>query len=130
MIIDNEDGAQAHKKIQDELFDYGSITDRDKKVVEELLKYVDGGLHDEIKEKFDIQSRPVYDVKKHPMWKICEDNNIALSLQGFNYSLEVGSTRYPIYAICEDFRKLEKLYEAVVRDTTDKLKQLNSGINT
>ena len=33
MIIDNEDGAHAHKKIQDELFDYGSITDRDKKVV-------------------------------------------------------------------------------------------------
>ena len=33
MIIDNEDGANAHKKIQDELFDYGSITDRDKKVV-------------------------------------------------------------------------------------------------
>ena len=93
MIIDNEDGANAHKKIQDELFDYGSITDRDKKVVEELLKYVDGGLHDEIKEKFEIQTRPVYDVKKHPMWKICEDNNIPLSLQGFNYSLEVGSTR-------------------------------------
>ena len=28
------------------------------------------------------------------------------------------------------YEGLEKLYEAIVRDTTDKLKQLNSGINT
>jgi len=119
-----------NKKIADELYDYGSITDRDKKVVEEVLKYVDNDLHDDIKEKFEIKTRPVYEVKTHPFYKVCEEMNIPLTLQGFNYSDDKGTQKYPVYAICEDFRKLEKLYTKIVFDVTNEIKTQLKGSDT
>ena len=117
-----KDEVEAHIKIKEEVYDYGSISNRDKKVVEEVLKYIDVSLHDTVKDKFEIKTRPIYNVKKHPLWKICQENNISLNLQGFDYSADVNSMRYPIYGLCEDFRKLERLYTAIVTDVTNKLR--------
>tara|TARA_Y100001937_G_scaffold72524_1_gene98695 strand:- start:2091 stop:2516 length:426 start_codon:yes stop_codon:yes gene_type:complete len=119
--ISDED-PNSHIKIKEELYDHGSITKRDQLVVEECLKFIDPGLHDEVKEKFEMKTRPIYEVKNHPMWKILKELNIFPALQGYDFSSETGSTRYPIYAICEDFRKLEKLYEAIAQKVANEFR--------
>ena len=119
--ISDED-PNSHIKIKEELYDHGSITKRDQLVVEECLKFIDQSLHDEVREKFEMKVRPIYEVKNHPMWKILEQCKIMPTLQGYDFNLETGSTRYPIYAICEDFRKLEKLYEAIAQQVTNELR--------
>lgn len=111
-----------HKKIEEELYDYGSISDRDKLVVEECLKFIPLEQHDTVKDKFGLKVRPVYDVKNHPLTKACEDLNIKLTLQGYNSGLQANDTRFPIYALCEDFRTLEKLYSHIVQQVMNEMR--------
>lgn len=112
----------SHKKIKEELYDYGSITDRDKMVVEEIIKYTDSVFADFLRKKFELKEREVYETKNHPFTKVCEELKIPLTLNGFEGGVGVDDIRYPIYSMCEDFRTFEKLYSAIVDKTINELR--------
>jgi hypothetical protein len=95
-----------------DLLDFGALTKEHKKVAEEIIKMADEMglpmLSELIKQKFKIVDIPVYDFSKTKFAEKLKENNINLLVQGYN--LENG-VKYPIVAICEDIRKLEKLIE-------------------
>ena len=78
--ISDED-PNSHIKIKEELYDHGSITKRDQLVVEECLKFIDPGLHDEVKEKFEKLLSENKGLSKDRVAKI---NKVAGVLEEFN----------------------------------------------
>ena len=113
---------KSKKKIKEEIYDYGSISDRDKLVVEECIKYVDSSVADILKSKFELKERPVYSIENHPFFIACKELNIPLTLNGYDAGIGPNDTRYPIISLCEDFRRLEKLYSHIVQGVSDELR--------
>lgn len=98
-----------------EPFDYGSITDRDKQVVEEVMSHLnlsDGLMVDQLKEKFEIEPVTEVPYDKSIFYNICVENDIFIGYQG---AVKEGNVKYPIFSICADCRELDKLVMAIVK---------------
>jgi len=108
---------EKNKKIMQKLepFDYGTINDRDKQIVEEVIKTLD--LKDnlqvkQLKEKFKIEDCIEVPYEKSIFYTICKEENIFIGYQG---SIKEGNIKYPIFSICADSRKLDKLVLTIAK---------------
>tara|TARA_B100000925_G_scaffold288162_1_gene268656 strand:+ start:1937 stop:2323 length:387 start_codon:yes stop_codon:yes gene_type:complete len=110
-------------------FDFGEIKDEHKKAVEEAIKIlqekgVDKGTLDDLKLKFQIESLPKYDFNKSLMVQFCKKNNINIIEQGFVTETKDGKTKlYPMCAIVEEVRVLDKLFGSIYNAGMETAKQ-------
>ena len=101
-----------------ENFNYGEISDNDKRVVEEVIKLAkQQGLDIFVKfleHKFNIVEQPTYDFEESEFVKEAAKNGLFVSVQG---TIKSGNKPddivYPVISICEDIRKFEKFYNAI-----------------
>jgi len=113
MAIKIEKNKKTMQKIQP--FDYGTINDRDKQIVEEVIKTLD--LKDnlqvkQLKEKFKIEDCVEVPFEKSIFYVTCKEQNIFIGYQG---SIREGNLKYPIFSICADCRELDKLVLTIAK---------------
>ena len=72
------------------VFDYGSITDRDKTVIKEVLNFLETRpgvpsemLAEELKRKWQVIEIPMKDYEKSVWGQLTKDERIGMSIQGF-----------------------------------------------
>lgn len=105
------------KKITQKIepFDYGVINDRDKQVVEEVIKHLhlkDDLQIKQLREKFKIEDCIEMPYEKSIFYTTCKEQNIFISYQG---CIKENNIKYPIFSICEDSRKLDKLVLTIAK---------------
>ncbi len=89
----------------EKVLDYNTLTDRDKKIVEEVLNNlptVEPAYKELIKVKFRIKEIPEYDCKE--LYDKLKD--IGFTVQGFRID---GGIKYPMLSVCNEARDFEKL---------------------
>jgi len=99
-------------------YNYGEISDNDKKVVQEVIKHAkQQGLDIFVKyleNKFNIVEHPTYDFEESEFVKDAAKNGLFVSVQG---TIKSGDKPddivYPVISICDDIRKFEKFYNAI-----------------
>ena len=107
------------------LFDYGDIKDEHKEAAQEianmLIREGQQELADQIKSQFKIEEIPTYDLKESEFIKYCKEEGIFVSLQGWVRDLGGEDTlQYPLCAINEDVRVLNRLIETIKKDAIKK----------
>lgn len=94
-----------------EVFNYGNITPEDKRVAQEIVDICESTnnqmVAELIKHKFKLKSMPKYDIKDSVFYKKCLENEINCMIQG---NILDNGIEYPVIAICEDIRILNKLF--------------------
>ena len=111
-------------------FDFGDITNDQKKAVEEAIKIlqekgVDKGTLEDLKLKFQIESLPKFDFNKSLMVQFCKKNNISIIEQGFVTETKDGKTKlYPMCGIVEEVRVLDRLFESIFNAGVEAAKQI------
>ena len=77
------------------LFDYGDITERDKSVINEVISLIESRpgvpgemLVAELKEKFQLVTIPMMDLKKSVWYQLTKDEKIGSSMQGFRQTTD------------------------------------------
>ena len=92
------------------IFDYGSISEEQKKVVEEIARILkDKGEKDtatELLVKFKVEAPKEYDLNNSIFYKACQQANIHVVKQGYN--IENG-IYYPMITVGGDSRELDKI---------------------
>jgi|TARA_B100001094_G_scaffold326627_1_gene383143 hypothetical protein len=102
-----------------EKFDFGSLNDEHTKAVKEACeiltsKGVDKDIINDLQLKFNVKELPKYELTKSPFFNFCKKDDISISEQGNITVNEDGKTMlYPVAIVCEDIRKLDKLFENI-----------------
>ena len=106
-----------------EVFDYGSLNDVQKDTVKEVIDILRKSNQKELNDfaenlklKFKIVEIPTLDITNSWLYQILKKENIFISVQGHNIE-NAGSKdakQYPIVAITEDIRKIEKALEKYI----------------
>jgi len=114
-----EDDLMLGKEVFTPEYDYGNITDDDRILIREICEQLEtkGNLSDSafLRNQFQLKQIWQYDLANSPFVKMCKDNNIEIQKQGHMTTYENGEAReYPIVTLCEDIRKLEKLFASIV----------------
>ena len=114
-----DDDEMLGKEVYTPNYDYGNITDDDRILIREICEQLEknGNESDSqfLKQQFQLKQAWQYDLANSPFVKICRDNDIKVSKQGYMTNHENNETReYPIISICEDIRKLEKLFTDIL----------------
>jgi len=72
------------------VFDYGSITERDKKLIEEVIKLMRGRpgvpgdmVVEELKQKFELEEIPMKKIEDSVWGQLTKDERLGQSIQGF-----------------------------------------------
>lgn len=93
-------------------FDYGSVTDEHRVVANACAVICEEcGVPDLakiIKQRFNIEEPPTYDLFESPFYKAAKEHNISVTAGGF--VMEDGM-KYPYCNVSADIRILEKFYE-------------------
>ena len=101
-------------------FDYGAIKDEHRAVAEEISKVCLELGYDElaalIAKKFEVVVRPVFDIRTTKIFEACQKANIYMTTNGL---MSDGDMDYPIIGICDDIRKVERLYHIIKRTEND-----------
>ena len=103
------------KKEEVRAFSFDEINDRDKQIVELVLKELqleDSLKTEQIKEKFQITPTIEVPFDKSIFYNVCKELDIFISYQGH---VKEGNIKYPILSICADMRDLDKLVMAIVK---------------
>ena len=90
-------------------FSYDSVTERDREVVEEVLRELnlqDSLLSEKVREKFEFTPTTEVPYENSIFYQLCKQNEIYISPQGF---IKEGNVKYPLLSICADIRELDKL---------------------
>lgn len=106
------------EKNVEHLFDYGSINDQHKSAAAEIAELAEQAGNTDfaemIRTKFEIKEIPRYDLTQSKMVRACAEAGIFCATQGFlQEGIGEDAIRYPLMAICEDVRTLEKLYDVI-----------------
>ena len=106
-----------------EVVDYGSLNDVQKDPVKEVIDILRKSNQKELNDfaenlklKFKIVEIPTLDITNSWLYQILKKENIFISVQGHNIE-NAGSKdakQYPIVAITEDNRKIEKALEKYI----------------
>lgn len=95
-------------------FDYGSITEEQLEVVEEVINVLkqmgDDVAAELLTHKFKFVEPPKVDHTQSPFVKCCNELGIPVNLQGY---VEDDGIGYPLVILSEDIRNLDKLYVAI-----------------
>lgn len=108
-----KDKNEDEKRIQP--FSYDLITDRDKTVVEEVLRELqieDSIKLEKLKEKFQIIPTTEVPYDKGIFYNLCKELELYCTPQGF---IKEGSVKYPILSLTADCRQLEQLVMHIVK---------------
>ena len=118
-------------------FDYDTISNRDKEVVETVLNQIDDlkekNLPDNIiKEKiiqdFKIKQVPLVDYKKSLFWKYAKDKNLGVTQQGYRNTLVNNEpARMPILNFTADLDYLDAWVEEILTEASNLKTILNNG---
>jgi hypothetical protein len=105
------------------LFDYGDITEEHKEAAEEIANILSreghANLADQIKSRFKVEEVPTYNLEESEFMKYCKEAGIFISLQGWIKDLGGDDTlQYPLCALNEDIRVLNKLVETIKKDAS------------
>jgi hypothetical protein len=100
------------------VFDYGDIKPEHKEAVAEVISLLRshdlGTIADMLKIRFKIQEIPKYDASTSPWVVACTEAGIYNAIQGFvQEGVEPNIIQYPLMAVCDDIRKLEKLVDVI-----------------
>ncbi len=96
------------------LFDYGSINDDHKAAAKEIAELADqmgnSMLSELIKTRFQLKTIPKYPLEESIFVKECLKADVKVVTQGYvRVGTEPDIVQYPLLAICEDVRNLDKL---------------------
>jgi len=76
-------------------YDYGTVTERDKLLIEEILSILKNRkgipvdmIVDEINTKFSLEEIPMMDIKKTLWYQLTKDEPLGQNIQGFRMSLD------------------------------------------
>ena len=89
------------------LYNFGDITDRDKKLIEEVVKVLKTSdnipvkeIEKKIKEKFEIDEIPIRKLEDTNWYKVTKNFDLHYSAQGYKIIVENGNKiRVPLYSI-------------------------------
>jgi len=100
-------------------YDYGSISDDDKALVKEITMMLENenqhSLSEQLKLTFGLKDIEKYNMDNSPFYQICKELNLPLQSQGTIKVSENGKvTEYPMVALCDDIRRLNKIIEYVI----------------
>ena len=87
----------------DGLFDYGSITDRDKRVVEEVITLIrqrqgvpNDMIVEELKTKFELVEIPMKKIEDSVWGQLTKDERLGQSIQGFRQTTDESGKKFRI----------------------------------
>jgi hypothetical protein len=106
----------------DEKLNYDNITDRDKKIVKEVIEYlktkdISEKTCDAVFQKFQLKEEPVYDLEKSNFLRHIKKLKLYYNDQGFIKEGEYPDViRYPIVDIQYDIRVFEKIYASILEE--------------
>lgn len=100
------------------VFDYGNITQEHKDAAEEIITMLEAtgqsGLASDLRYKFQLAEIKKYDWSASEFVRYCKLADIYVAGQGHLMEGEgEDAMQYPLFAICEDVRKLEKLIHVI-----------------
>jgi hypothetical protein len=100
------------------LFDYGSIKPEHQEAAEEIANYVasmgQDVLGNLIKTRFKIEEIKKYDMEDSEFVQFCKQAGIFVAGQGFIQQGDgIDAMQYPMIAICEDIRNMQKLVDVI-----------------
>jgi len=114
------------------VFDYGSLTDRDKKVVEEIVDHLGKRrevpidmIIDELKLKFQLVDIPMMKVEDSIWYQMTKDERIGPSIQGFKLTKDKDGNqlKIPHIGFSADLDDLDKLINNIAK----KVKEIPEG---
>jgi len=105
-------------------YDYGSITDKDKKVVEEVISLIEARpgvpmnmVIAELKEKFELVNIPMMKVEDSVWHQLTKDERIGQSMQGFKQTTdsEGNKIRIPHIGFSADLDYLDEFVNRLAK---------------
>ena len=115
----------------DEIFDYGSITDRDKKVVKEIIDLLRNRINipvemiiEELKTKFTLEEIPMQKIEDSVWGQLTKNERLGQSIQGFRETTDEDGKkiRIPHVAFSADLDYLDEFVNRIV-ERVNKIKQ-------
>lgn len=113
------------------IFDYGNITDRDKSVIEEVIKLIEQRpgvppaiLIAELKTKFQLVTIPMMKVEDSLWGQLTKDENLGQSMQGFRETVDKDGNkiRIPHIGFSADLDFLDNLINRIIKKANDMMK--------
>jgi hypothetical protein len=85
------------------VFDYGSITERDKKLIEEVIKLMRSRpgvpsdmVVEELKQKFELEEIPMKKIEDSVWGQLTKDERLGQSIQGFRLARDEKGNKFKI----------------------------------
>ena len=110
------------------VFDYGSITERDKKLIEEVIRIMRGRpgvpsdmVAEELKQKFDLEEIPMKKIEDSVCGQLTKDERLGQSIQGFRLirDEEGNKFRIPHVGFSADLDYLDEFVNRLVKKIKD-----------
>jgi hypothetical protein len=115
--------------IQKRLFDYGSITEEHKKVIEEVIYlYKESKIEnfDEfLKSKFQVELPPRFPIQDSLFVKFCKEHQFRCAIMG--YAVDDEGVEYPVISITEDVRKLDNFVKDIMTTAIANYKSISNN---
>lgn len=111
------------QEIEETLFDYGNITDKDKLVVKEVILILKNSrknsidsIVQEIENKFQITNTPTLDLTKSVWYNLIKDEPVSTNLQGYRMDKDENGDpiKIPHIAFSADLDKLDMILNKLV----------------
>ena len=106
------------------VFDYGSITERDKKLIEEVIKLMrsrpgvpNDMVVEELKQKFELEEVPMKKIEDSVWGQLTKDERLGQSVQGFRQTTDENGKkiRIPHVGFSADLDYLDEFVNRLVK---------------
>ena len=106
------------------VFDYGSITERDKKLIEEVIKLMrerpgvpSDMIAEELKQKFELEEVPMKKIEDSVWGQLTKDERLGQSVQGFRQTTDENGQkiRIPHVGFSADLDYLDEFVNRLVK---------------
>ena len=110
------------------VFDYGSITERDKKLIEEVIKLMrsrpgvpNDMVVEELKQKFELEEVPMKKIEDSVWGQLTKDERLGQSIQGFRLARDENGNKLkiPHVGFSADLDYLDEFVNRLVQKTKD-----------
>ena len=109
------------------VFDYGSITERDKKLIEEVIKLMrerpgvpSDMIAEELKQKFELEEVPMKKIEDSVWGQLTKDERIGMSIQGFRtVNVDGKQLRIPHVGFSADLDYLDEFVNRLIQKAKD-----------
>ena len=114
------------------VFDYGSITERDKKLIEEVIKLMrerpgvpSDMIAEELKQKFELEEVPMKKIEDSVWGQLTKDERLGQSIQGFRLARDEDGKKFkvPHVGFSADLDYLDEFVNRLVK----KIKDIKQG---